>query len=170
MIPKVDCDAISLGQRSLCVLRVLHRIWTFACMMHLENWFRSWFPESVCSAGSGRSSVEAWCIAALDIEEVLSGAVDSHVHVFVADVIKSLDTVDRWILYLVLSSVHQGKYKATVNIILKGQPCGMPLSRAHDSLTPAASSKPLTNMRVFGSHACLHFHICNALQFIPCLS
>ena len=27
--------------------------------------------------------------------EVLSGSVDSHVHLFVADVIKSFDTVDR---------------------------------------------------------------------------
>ena len=33
----------------------------------------------------------------LDIE-VLSGSVDSHVHVFVADVLKSFDTVDRVIL------------------------------------------------------------------------
>ena len=31
----------------------------------------------------------------LDIEEVLSGAADSDVHLFVADVIKSFDTVDR---------------------------------------------------------------------------
>ena len=31
-------------------------------------------------------------LAALDIEEVLSGAADSHVHLFVADVVKSFDT------------------------------------------------------------------------------
>ena len=44
-------------------------------------------------------SVEAWYATALDIEEVLAGAADSHVHLFVADVIKSFDTVDRgsWI-------------------------------------------------------------------------
>ena len=40
----------------------------------------------------------------LDIEEVLAGAADSHVHLFVADVIKSFDTVDRGILDRVLSS------------------------------------------------------------------
>ena len=52
---------------------------------------------------SGRSSVEAWYTAALDIEEVLSGVVDSDIHLFVADVIISFDTVDRGILEKVLS-------------------------------------------------------------------
>ena len=42
---------------------------------------------------------------ALDIEEVLSGVVDSDVHFFVADVVKSFDTVDRGVLDLVLSSL-----------------------------------------------------------------
>ena len=37
-----------------------------------------------------RSSVGAWFVAALDIEEVLCGAVDAHVHVSVADVTGSL--------------------------------------------------------------------------------
>ena len=41
---------------------------------------------------------------ALDIEEVLSGVVDSDIHLFVADVVKSFDTFDRGVLYLVLSS------------------------------------------------------------------
>ena len=38
-----------------------------------------------------------------DIEEVLAGAIDSHVHLFVADVVKSFDTIDRDILDCVLS-------------------------------------------------------------------
>ena len=54
---------------------------------------------------SGRSSVEAWFSTALDIEEVLSGAVESDIHLFVADVAKSVDTVDRGILDRVLSSL-----------------------------------------------------------------
>ena len=74
-------------------------------MVQLESWFKSWVPDSVFSAGSGRGSVEAWHASALDIEEVLSGAVDSHVHLFVADAIKSFDTVDREILDSVLSSL-----------------------------------------------------------------
>ena len=41
----------------------------------------------------------------LDIEKVLAGATDSHVHLFVADVVKSFDTVDRAILDRVLSSL-----------------------------------------------------------------
>ena len=38
--------------------------------------------------------MEAWFSTALDIEEVLSGARDDQLHVMVADVIKSFDTVD----------------------------------------------------------------------------
>ena len=53
----------------------------------------------------GRGSVEAWYTSAHDIEEVLSGAADSHVHLFVADVVKSFDTVDRNNLDRVLSSL-----------------------------------------------------------------
>ena len=67
-------------------------------MLQLDPWFWSWVPSCVFSAGSGRSSVEAWFTTALDIEEVLSGVVQNDVHVFVADVIKSIDTVDRGIL------------------------------------------------------------------------
>ena len=80
-------------------------IWASARMLQLEPWFRSWVPSCVFSAGGGRSSVEAWFTTALDIEEVLSGVVQSDVHVFVADVIKSFDTVDRGILDRVLSSL-----------------------------------------------------------------
>ena len=67
------------------------------CSIIWRSW-RGWVPDSVYSAGGGRSSVEAWKTTALDIEKVHAGAVDSHVHVFVADVIKSFDTVDRGIL------------------------------------------------------------------------
>ena len=74
-------------------------------MGQLDGWFRSWVPDSVFSAGGGRSSVEAWYTTALDIEEVLSGVVDSDVHLFVADVVKSFDTVDKCVLDTVLSSL-----------------------------------------------------------------
>ena len=98
MIPKVGGDSTPLGQRPLSVLPVAYRIWASARMKHLEGWFQSWVPDSVYSAGNGRSSVEAWYTTALDIYEVLEGAVDAHVHIFVADVVKSFDTVDRSIL------------------------------------------------------------------------
>ena len=101
--PKVDGDPTPLGQRPLSVLPTVQRIWASARMVHLDDWFKSWVPASVYSAG-GRSSVEAWKTAALDIEETLSGAVVSHVIVFVADVVKSFDTVDRRILDRVLRS------------------------------------------------------------------
>ena len=47
--------------------------------------------------------VGAWFSTVLDIEEVL--AVDSHVHVFVAHVIKSFDTVEWGILDRVIGSL-----------------------------------------------------------------
>ena len=105
MIPKTDGDATTLGQRPLSVLPVVYRIWASARMGQLDGWFKSWVLDSVFSAGGGRGSVEAWKTSAIDIEEVLSGAADSHVHLFVADVVKSFDTVDRGILDRVLSSL-----------------------------------------------------------------
>ena len=105
MIPKTDGDATPLGPRPLSVLPVVCRIWASARMVQLEGWFKSWVPDSVFSAGGGRGSVEAWYATALDIEEVLTGAADSHVHLFVGDVMKSFDTVDRRILDRVLSSL-----------------------------------------------------------------
>ena len=74
-------------------------------MGQLEDWFKSWVPDSVFSAGGGRGSVEAWYTSSQDIEEVLTGAADSDIHLFVADVVKSFDTVDREILDRVLSSL-----------------------------------------------------------------
>ena len=50
------------------------------------------------SLGNGLSSVEAWFSTALDFEEVLSGTGGDQLHVMVADVITSFDSVDRSIL------------------------------------------------------------------------
>ena len=95
MIPKTDGDSTPLGQRPLSVLPVVYRIGVSVRMVQLQDWFRSWVPDSVYSAGGGRRSVEAWYTAALD----------SDIHLFVADVVKSFDTVDRGILDRVLSSL-----------------------------------------------------------------
>ena len=105
MIPKTDADATPLGQRPLCVLSIAYRIWASARMLQLKDWFWSWVAVPVFSAGGGRGSVEAWKTTALDFEEVLAGTVDSDVHLFVADVIKSFDTVDRGIWDKVLSGL-----------------------------------------------------------------
>ena len=59
---------------------------------------RSGYLKSVSSLGNGLSSLEAWFSAALDIENVLSWLGGDHLHVRVADVIKSFATVDRSIL------------------------------------------------------------------------
>ena len=94
---------LTSGQRHLSVLPVVYRIWASARMVQLEGWFKSWVLDSFFSAG-GHGSVEAWYAASLDLEEVPTGAADSHVHRFVADVIKSFETVDRGIFDGVLSS------------------------------------------------------------------
>ena len=59
--------------------------------------------ECVFSAGGGHCSVEAWYCALLNIDEALTRIVDSDVHLFVADVVKSFGTVDRGILHRMLS-------------------------------------------------------------------
>ena len=51
------------------------------------------------SAGGIRSSVEVWFTTALGLEEALSGAWDSDVHVFVVFVVRSFDTVDKDVLH-----------------------------------------------------------------------
>ena len=86
------------GRDLLCVLPVVYRLWASVRLGHMHGWFHSWVPDTVYSAGKGVSSVDAWYASALDIEEVLCGAGDGHAHLFVADVIKSFDTVDRGIL------------------------------------------------------------------------
>ena len=63
--------------------------------------------------------MEAWYTTALDIEEVLSGAVDSDIHLFVADVIMSFDTVDRGILDRVLSSFYYSDVHLFVADVIK---------------------------------------------------
>ena len=98
MFPKAEGDSTPLGQRPLCVLPVVCRLWASVRLAHLKDWFCSWVPDSVFSAGKGVSSVDAWYATSLDIEEALSHTRHSDFHIFVADVVKSFDTVDRDIL------------------------------------------------------------------------
>ena len=72
MILKAKGDSTPLGQRPLCVLPVVYRLWASVRLAHLKNWFCSWVPDSVFSAGKNVSSVDAWYATSLDIEEVLS--------------------------------------------------------------------------------------------------
>ena len=39
MIPKAEGDSTPLGQRPLCVLPVVYRLWAFICLAHLKDWF-----------------------------------------------------------------------------------------------------------------------------------
>ena len=85
MVPKVEGDGGC-------------RLWASVRLAHLQDWFYSWVPDSVLYAGKGVSSVDAWYSTTLDIEEILSNARQGDFHIFVADVVKSFDTVDRDIL------------------------------------------------------------------------
>ena len=98
MIPKADGNSTPLGQRPISLLPVVYRLWAPLRLGHLREWVNEWLPRSVYSPRNGLSSVEAWFSTALDIEEVLSGTGDDQLHVMVADVIKSFDTVDLSIL------------------------------------------------------------------------
>ena len=98
MIRKVDGNSTPLGQRPLSVFPVVYRLWASLRLGHLREWVKGSLPQAVKSLGNGLSSVEAWFSTALDIEEVLSGTGGDQLHVMVADVIKSFDTVDRSIL------------------------------------------------------------------------
>ena len=102
MIPKADGDSTLLGQRPFSVLPLVYRLWASLRLGHLREWVEGWLPKSVFTLGNGLSSVEAWFSTALDIEEVLPGTGGDQLHVMVADVIKSFDTVDRSILDCVL--------------------------------------------------------------------
>ena len=97
MIPKADGDPTPLGQRPLCVLPVVYQLWASLRLSHLKEWVKGWVPQSVFSVDHGVSAVDAWLCTALDIGEILSGR-DEHLHVLVADVVKSFDTVNRPIL------------------------------------------------------------------------
>ena len=80
------------------MLPVVYRLWASLRLGHLREWVEGCLPKPVSCLGNGLSLVEAWFSTALDIEEVLSGTGGDQLHVMVADVIKSFDTVDRSIL------------------------------------------------------------------------
>ena len=98
MIPKSDGDSTPPGQRPLCALPVVYRLWASVRLGHLQSWFCSWVPDSFKSTGKGVSTVDAWYTSTLYIEEVLTDATHEDVHIFVVDVVKSFDTVDQGIL------------------------------------------------------------------------
>ena len=98
MISKADGDNTPLGQRSLCVLPLVYRIWASARLAHVQDWFYAWVLASAHGAGQGDSSVDAWFSTSIDIREILSNARHGDFHIFVADVVKSFDTVDRGVL------------------------------------------------------------------------
>ena len=77
---------------------MVYRLWASLRLGHLREWVEGSLPKLVFSLGNGLSSVEAWFSTALDIEEFLSGTGGDQLHVMVADVKKSSDTVDRSLL------------------------------------------------------------------------
>ena len=84
---------------------IVYRVWASARMVQLEDWFKFWVPDSVVSAGVVVGRWKLGILFLLIFEGVLTGAVDTHVHLIVADVVKSFDSVDREILDGVLNSL-----------------------------------------------------------------
>ena len=72
MIPKAEGDSTPLGQRPLCVFLVVYRLWASVRLAHLQEWFYSWVPDSVFSAGKGVSSVDAWYTTSIDMKRFLA--------------------------------------------------------------------------------------------------
>ena len=46
LIPEAEGDSTPLGQRSLCVLPVVYRIWASVRLAHIQEWFYAWVPDS----------------------------------------------------------------------------------------------------------------------------
>ena len=53
MIPKVEGDSTLLGQRSLCVLLAVYRLWALVRLDHFLELFYSWVPDLLFIAGKG---------------------------------------------------------------------------------------------------------------------
>ena len=129
MIPKADGDSTpppSLPPSSpwSTAPSVCSRLCTGCASLrlgHLREWVEGWIPKSVFSLGNGLSSVEAWFSTALDIEKVLSGIGGDQLHVMVADVIKSFDSVDSSILDCALGRLGLPDWFREVYFSLHGQ-------------------------------------------------
>ena len=97
---------IPLGSGLLGVLLVGYRRQASVRLEHFMDWFHSWGPESLYSAGNGQSSVDVWYVTLLDFKESLDGISGADIYVFVADVLKFLwRSVD---FSLVIGSMCQG--------------------------------------------------------------
>ena len=111
--------------------------------------------------------MEAWYSTALNFEEVLSGLNESHVHVFVAHVVKSFDTVDCGVLDLVLGRLglpvwfrmENFGYHANVRHRFK-LACGLGSPRTGDGGIPQGC--PLSMVFIVA----LHLPWCRALDSI----
>ena len=103
MTPKADGASTPLGQRPLSVLPVVYRLCASLRLGHLREWrggYLSRFLVLVMISLLWKPG----SLPALDIEKVLSGTGDDQLHVMVADVIKSFDTVNRSIFRLYFRS------------------------------------------------------------------
>ena len=73
MIPKTDGDATPLGQRPLTVLPVVYRIWAATRMSQLDDWFKSWVPDFVFSAGVVVDRLKPGILLLLTLKRFLLG-------------------------------------------------------------------------------------------------
>ena len=95
MIPKADGDATPLGQRPLSLLPIVYRVWVLLGWVSLMDGFGLGYLILSLVLGVVVGRWKHGILLFLILRRCLAGATDSHLHLFVADVIKSSDTVDR---------------------------------------------------------------------------
>ena len=89
--------------------------WTFA------EWVEGWLSSSVYSSSNWFSSIKAWFSDVSDFENDLFGTGCEQLHVLVADVLKSFDTVDRFILDCTLGrfGLPDWFHKASFSLVIR---------------------------------------------------
>ena len=138
------------------MLPVVFWLWASLRLGHLKDWVQGWVPQSVFGLGNGVSLVELWFSTALDILEVLSGACGDQLHVMVADVFKSFDTVDRSILGCALGrlGLHSSFWKVYFAFSLSGSVEVQAFGGAWRALVPRCGYPPGLHLEC-GLYCCL---------------
>ena len=105
MIPKVDGDAAPLDSRPLCECLWCTGSWLLFGWVTLRSGFVLVCVTlfTVLGGGGDAARLRLGTSRPFGIEEVLSGVVEGDLSFFVADVVRSFDTVDRGVLDRVLS-------------------------------------------------------------------
>ena len=90
-----------MGQRPLCVLPVVYRLWASVRLEPAQDWFYFWVPDTFFVVAKVSPVLMLGTPLRWILKRFLSGATQGHVHVFAADIVVSfvlIQSVDRGIL------------------------------------------------------------------------